>query len=28
MTAEMNEQEYLDWDTMGYDMGRDGMGFY
>jgi len=28
MTAEMNEQEYLDWDTMGYDMGGNGMGFY
>jgi hypothetical protein len=27
MTAEMNEQEYMDWDTMGYDMGGDGMGF-
>jgi len=27
MTAEMNEQEYLDWDTMGYDMGGNGMGF-
>lgn len=27
MTAEMNEQEYIDWDTMGYDMGGDGMGF-
>jgi hypothetical protein len=28
MTAEMNEEEYLDWDTMGYGMGGDGMGFY
>ena len=27
MTAEMNEQEYLDWDMMGYDMGGNGMGF-
>jgi hypothetical protein len=28
MTAEMNEQEYIDWNTMGYGMGGDGMGFY
>jgi hypothetical protein len=28
MTAEMNEQEYIDWNTMGYEMGGDGMGFY
>ena len=28
MTAEMNEQENLEWDTMGYDMGEDRMGFY
>ena len=28
MTAEMNQQEYMDWDTMGYGMGGDGMGFY
>ena len=28
MTAEMNEQEYLDWNMMGYSMGGDGMGFY
>ena len=28
MTAEMNEQEFIDWDTMGYGMGGDGMGFY
>lgn len=27
MEAEMNEQEYLDWDTMGYDMAGNGMGF-
>ena len=27
MTAEMNEQEYLDWETMGYDMGGNGWGF-
>jgi hypothetical protein len=27
MTAEMNEQEYLDSNTMGYDMGGNGMGF-
>ena len=28
MTAEMNQEEYMDWDTMGYGMGGDGMGFY
>lgn len=28
MTAEMNEQEFIDWDTMGYGMGGDGLGFY
>jgi hypothetical protein len=28
MTAEMNQQEFLDWNTMGYSMGGDGMGFY
>ena len=28
MTAEMNQDEYMDWDTMGYGMGGDGMGFY
>ena len=28
MTAEMNEEEFMDWDTMGYGMGGDGMGFY
>jgi hypothetical protein len=28
MTAEMNEEEYMDWDMMGYGMGGDGMGFY
>jgi hypothetical protein len=29
MTAEMNQEEYLNWDTMGYGMGGDGMmGFY
>ena len=27
MEAEMNEQEYLDWNTMGYDMAGNGMGF-
>ena len=27
MTAEMNQGEYIDWDTMGYDMGGNGMGF-
>ncbi len=27
MTAEMNEQDYMDWETMGYDMGGNGMGF-
>lgn len=26
MTAEMNEQEFIDWNTMGYGMGGDGMG--
>ncbi|MFZ2169782.1 MAG: hypothetical protein WAW61_09115 [Methylococcaceae bacterium] len=28
MTAEMNEEEFLNWDIMGYGMGGDGMGFY
>ena len=28
MTAEMNENEYMDWNTMGYGMGGYGMGFY
>jgi hypothetical protein len=28
MSAEMNEEEAMDWDTMGYGMGGDGMGFY
>ena len=28
MTAEMNQDEYMDWNTMGYGMGGDGMGFY
>ena len=28
MTAEMNQEEYMDWNTMGYGMGGDGMGFY
>jgi len=28
MSAEMDQQEELDWDTMGYGMGGDGMGFY
>ena len=28
MTAEMNENEYMEWDTMGYGMGGYGMGFY
>ena len=28
MTAEMNEEEYMNWDMMGYGMGGDGMGFY
>jgi hypothetical protein len=28
LTAEMNEQEYINWDTMGYGMGGYGMGFY
>jgi len=28
MSAEMNEQEEMDWNTMGYGMGGDGMGFY
>ena len=28
MTAQMNEEEFMNWDTMGYGMGGDGMGFY
>jgi len=28
MSAEMNEEEFMNWDTMGYGMGGDGMGFY
>jgi hypothetical protein len=28
MTAQMNENEYLDWGTMGYGMGGYGEGFY
>jgi hypothetical protein len=27
MTAEMDQEEYIDWDMMGYGMGGDGMGF-
>lgn len=27
VAAEMKEQEYLDWNTMGYDMAGNGMGF-
>ena len=28
MTSQMNENEYLDWGTMGYGMGGYGEGFY
>jgi hypothetical protein len=28
MSAEMDEEEFMDWNTMGYGMGGDGMGFY
>jgi hypothetical protein len=28
LTAEMNQEEYLNWDIMGYGIGGDGMGFY
>jgi archaellum component FlaG (FlaF/FlaG flagellin family) len=28
MSAEMNQNQYLEWDTMGYGMGGYGMGFY